>query len=101
MEFINNLKNTIEQTNWTEDNVAKAGTLVLAVLLGVSLLFKNSPVRKYAISVAREIKLVEWLKFKDVLRYTALVIVLCVLAALIMSPLDGLFVELKKNYLLK
>lgn len=101
MDFINNLKNQIHSITWTEDNVTIAITIVLLVIIAVLMLFKNSPVRKFTVSVVRELKLIEWIKFKDVLRYAVIVIVLCLIAVAIMTPLDALFVSLKNTYLLK
>lgn len=100
MDFINNLKTTIEEIDWTEDNVTKAISIVIAVVIAILMLIKNSPVRNFADSVAREIRLIEWLKFKDVVRYTVLVVILCTIAVAIMTPLDSVLVELKKTYIL-
>ena len=96
MELINKLK----EIDWTTDRVTQVVTIILSAALLISLIPQNSPTNKFLRNIIKEIKRIEWLKTKDVLKYTIIVLLISVIAVAIMAPLDFALVELKKEYLL-
>jgi preprotein translocase SecE subunit len=99
--IVSNIQNQITQTEWTPDNITKVILVLLAILLVIITSIKKSPVRRYLESVIREVKLIEWLKLKDVIRYTFIVLLVSLIAVAIITPLDAGLILLKETYLFK